>query len=253
MNKKIIVTLMLCVSLLSLKKVNAQEIVKDSSIEMGSIRTVTKYFKTESLVDRLTKEVLDVRETELTKDQYDRLDYMSEPQANCSDGAACWETDYKKVSLSVETPPSVISNGKLILKTTWKNVPSVKSYDIIAATFAYGMSNVSASFSANSSVASNAGNKVQANGAGISVKLNNKISAESTITLTITGKYSQLDYWTNGKICGTYQHAQSTVSSADSLAYSFSKTQGGVGGVLNFNSTTIKDKYDQMRGVCVGP
>ena len=250
MNKKIIMILMLCISLVSLNNVNAQEIIVDDELVIDNIRTVTKYVKIESLIDRFTNEVLEVKETELSKEQYDRLDYMSETQASCTDGAACWETEYKKISLSISSPSSVLLPGTITVKTTWKKTPAVKSYDIIAASFARSMSSVSVSLS--SDVATSAGKKELDSGAGISVKLNSSVPANSTITMTIKGKFSQLDYWLNSKICATYQHAQSSVSSADSLAYAFSRTSGGIGGVLEFNSTTIKDKYDQMQGVCVG-
>lgn len=248
MKKKLFLLVVACISLLAYKNVNAKEFDSIDSSFIPKDVEVTKYIKTEILYDTLTKKILETKETELTEEQYNMLDYISEPLANCSDGAACWETEYKKVSLRVESPVSVLTNGKVILTTTWKKVPSVKSHDIIAITFANSMKGVSASLT--SSVASNAGSKVTSEGVGISAKLSNSISANNTIVLTVSGKYSDLSTWLNGKVCGTYQHAQSTVTAADSLAYSFSRGQGGVGSVLNFNSATIRDKYDQMQGVC---
>lgn len=249
MRNKMFLLIVSCISLLVYKNTNAQEIIIEDSVKMPKTVEITKYIKTETLYDNFTKEIIDRKETELTEEMYNRLEYMSEPLAKCDGGVGCWETDYKKILLRVQGQTGPSDKGKVTLTTTWKKAPTIRSYDITAITFSKSINNISASLS--SSIASNEKVKKDSYGAGISAKLTSgSISADSTIELTVSGSYSDMTVWQNVRICGTYQHAQSTVTLNNSTDYSFSKGSGGVGNVLNFNSTTIKDKYDQMQGVC---
>lgn len=253
MKKKIFLLIVTCVLLLVYKNTNAKEIENIGTESSTKDVEIIKYIKTETLYDNTTKTVLDKKEIELTEEEYNRLDYMSEPLANCTSGVSCWETDYKKLVLRISQGSPSYGYGTITLTNEWKKAPVVKSYDIIAVTYNFstiGYPNISAKYNNNTLSTSN--NKVTYNGAGISVKLPDNMNNNDTIELKIVGTFgtNHPEYWNIAHICGTYQHAQSTVTLSDSLAYSFSEANGGVGGVLNFNSTTIKNKYDQMQGVC---
>lgn len=139
----------------------------------------------------------------------------------------------------------LIKNGNYVtIIATWKTVPKIKSYDVIAVRFDGGVSlNGTAIFKqtyvADGKTVLSYDSYIQtfSNGVGSSFKVGTGTGYEFSLNFPITG---------NGTVYGSYQHASSTASLADSKKYSLSYL--GLGGVIYFQSS-VRDKYDAMSGV----
>lgn len=209
----------------------------------------TKYIKTSTLLDS-TGKVLESNSSEVSESQYNN---HVVPLFLCGTGHQCWETDYKQVDLNVWSYVDDPNAIRLVLVNTWKIMPAVRSYDVIAmrytgatATTAWGDQSY---FGTNTPVTTieysyNGTNmKVLSNGIGISQNLvgytdlnylTNRIVIEGTTD------------WSNFAVWGSYQHAVSNVTLAQSKNYTLSSS--GLGGVINFNSSVV-GYYDGMQGV----
>lgn len=140
----------------------------------------------------------------------------------------------------------IIKNGSHIsLMLSWLKLPATRSYDVFGIRFDQVKLNGGVSFMQtyleNNVLKMSTSNHYQSfsNGFGVSFLLpSQKIdSLESYIEFNITG---------SGKIYGTYQHAQRSVSLSDSMNYTISSS--GYGNVLKFASN-VSEKYDAMSGV----
>ncbi len=138
----------------------------------------------------------------------------------------------------------LIKNGNYItLMATWKGVPTIKSYDVIAVRLD-GVS-LSGSFtfkqtyiSNGSLITSYSSEKQQfSNGFGSSFLLGTGTGLEISLTFLVSG---------TGNVYGSYQHASSTTTLNQSKKYTISYL--GYGGVIKFDDS-IKSKYDGMNGV----
>ncbi len=149
---------------------------------------------------------------------------------------ATHETEYKIITL-------INNNGMVTLELVWKKNPIIRSYDVMGVRFQGVKLDSPISFKQfyreNGVLKSITDNSTQKfdNGFGISFKLSDKSSLESSATFIVSG---------SGKVFGTYQHAASNISLNDSKKYTISSS--GLGGVLKF-ADGIGDKYDRMAGV----
>jgi hypothetical protein len=164
------------------------------------------------------------------------------------------ETTYKRLNVALTDFGN--NNFDVYGSLTWKRVPACRSYDIFAFRTNYmSYSNVygiqtyftSSNFTNISYNSSSAGYNSDTNGAGFSMNLkddSNIVKFEMTLVadLSITNfNYSTAHVYT------TYQHAQTDLTQAQSKSYYFSV--GGLGDVVYFSNTIIRNKYDDMAGV----
>lgn len=147
-----------------------------------------------------------------------------------------FSTTYKSIKI-------INNSGFISVLLTWKNDPLIRSYDVMGVrltglTLQGNVTFTSASVVDGKFVVSSSGTyKNFSNGFGISFKLSNGTSLESSMTFKVSGK---------GTAYATYQHAVKSVSLSDSTSYSISNS--GLGNVLYFPSD-ISSKYDGMAGV----
>ncbi len=167
-----------------------------------------------------------------------------------STNSVYWQ--YETASKKVEINYVHYTNGNygIQLTNTWKTNPKTKSYDIIAArwtnyktTAYYTVSGQQIPTVSEPHVdyteSASANNMVkQPYGAGISQNLyDDYVPMLNTLLIT-----SATDFGTN--VYGTYQHATSNISLANSKSYTISST--GLGGVIAHNYSSY---YDGMTGV----
>jgi hypothetical protein len=142
---------------------------------------------------------------------------------------------------------------------TWKRVPACRSYDIFAfrtnymsystvnGIQTYFVGNAYTDISYNSS---SAGYNYDSNGAGFSMNLKDGTSiTKYEMTLYCELSINNFNYST-AHVYTTYQHAQTDLTQAQSKSYTFSA--GGLGQVVYFSDTIIRNKYDDMAGVHLG-
>lgn len=147
------------------------------------------------------------------------------------------ETTGKILEISKACP----TNCVIVIKTKWKSMPKVRSYDVIGARFIntniIGGSNTVIDKDG-SKISSNDETKSLYNGFGASIKLP---TGGSSLIISQTFRVS-----TGGTVYGSYQHATRTISLANSRNYSISSN--GLGGVFSFNDG-YNSYYDAMGGV----
>ena len=128
----------------------------------------------------------------------------------------------------------------ITLTASWTNPPAVKSYDVIGARFNgvtyYSGLNTKLINSSGTTTINN--NQTFTNGLGCSVPLSGS-SIKVTQTFKVTG---------SGTVYGSYQHANSAISLANSKKYTISSS--GFGSVFKFTGTAT-NVYDQMNGVSI--
>ena len=92
-----------------------------------------------------------------------------------------------------------------------------------------------------------AGYKGMSNGAGISMNLKDDTNITSFL-MTQVADMQISDYnYTTAHVFATYQHAQSSLTRAQSMSYTLQA--GGLGDVLYYSNTSIRNKYDDMAGI----
>ena len=123
---------------------------------------------------------------------------------------------------------------------SWKNVPNVKSYDLIGA-YASG-TKIKNFKKALLSYGSNSTTSVEKNVTSTGVSSTFKLPDTKEL-MTIV---QQFEVNKDGTIYVSYQHAKKSISLANSRKYSFSAS--GYGGVYNF-SFDVSSYYDGMGGV----
>lgn len=123
----------------------------------------------------------------------------------------------------------IASNGatvkKVELTCEWIKTPKVKSYDIIAIRV-----NQNVKFSADENCY---GKQYADNASKHKLELYANVAANNQSMI----------------IFGTYQHAISDVTLSKSQKYNFSSK--GMGGVIDFTTTEVYEKYDQTPGLAV--
>ena len=212
----------------------------------------TIYVETKTFVNT-RGEITETQETLLTKEEYESIN----PNTRTSCGTLCWETTYKK--LTVETGISANGQFSVMTRCSWKKLPQIKAYDVIATRWQNGTTSFSMidtygsqtyTYDNQTKTATlrysmdNANTKIASNGSGISMNLADEATGPYHLLLTVYGKINGLG---NVSFASTYQHAQSNLTLTNSQSYTFAAD--GLGGVLKFNSASIRDKYDKMAGL----
>lgn len=204
----------------------------------------------ETITNRLPNGQVIVTENPLTEEEYENYQPIV-PLTNCNDGIACWETNAKKLHMIVQNTED---NYQMVTLTNfWKSMPTTRSYDVLAfrwttsgpnpnyshfKAFQYGFAVGTTEYGiANQNV------KLGTNAIGVSMNLyNNAITITNTLYV-----YFEIDTNLTLSYYGTYQHATSEVTLAQSQSYNFGA--GGLGNVLNYTSSSIRNKYDGMQGI----
>jgi hypothetical protein len=196
-----------------------------------------------------------VSSKEITEEEYNNA---PDETTSCdimplSDDSGYYETTYKKLSVSLLDTTNYF---KLLATLTWKKVPSCRSYDV----FAFRVINMSYSsvsgvqtyikdsgYTNISYTTDSAGYKAQSNGAGFSMNLKDDSDITGFVmTLTAVLNIKETDA-TYAHAYTSYQHAQATVTRAQSMSYTLDIS--GLGNVVLFSSTTIQNHYDDMNGI----
>lgn len=138
----------------------------------------------------------------------------------------------------------IVKNGNYItLMATWKGVPTIKSYDVIAVRLNNVSLNGGYTFKQtyvvnnNLNVSYDSYKQNFSNGFGSSFKVQNGTSLEISLTFMISG---------SGTVYGSYQHASTATTLSESKKYTISHL--GYGKVIKFDNN-VQNKYDAMTGV----
>lgn len=219
-----------------------EQIKKYLAMDLENAKTSTAYYKGVSLNpdnDSYTW-------TEITEEEYNLADEVTE-------ASTYYETNYKKLNLAAV--PLGNDRYSLTINAIWKSAPAIRSYDVIGTRFwnvallkgsqtgtqvykKTGDSNYSyVDYAPTSSHIS-----IQDQGFGISMNLVN----DDIKYLELILDAETLLYSSYGQIWGSYQHAASNVTFAQSQNYTISAA--GYGGVINF-AQELSLKYDGMKGV----
>ncbi len=227
------------------------EIVKNA--EYFTKTESEKYIRVDSYYD-VYGNIVKQTETEITKSEaLDNNDGKITPYS--------WnithQTNMKKLYMQVISP-AYMSHKVVTLTNTWLSIPVTKSFDVIAVrpeTHSLVVTILPATISGyqkwdgniinynvNNNNTKRSASFTGNGGVGISMNIVDDVKStlENSLTVTFVSEADPFKIW------GTYQHAQSDVTLAQSQNYSFGSS--GLGNVLNFNSS-IKSKYDGMQGV----
>jgi hypothetical protein len=196
-----------------------------------------------------------VSSQEITEEEYNNA---PEETTSCdimplSDDSSFYETSYKRLSVVLADFSSYF---RLTGDLTWKKVPVCRSYDV----FAFRLTNMTYSSVVGSQIyfvgskyttiyydSSSAGYKSLSNGAGFSMNLkddSNITGFEMTLSAVLNVKETDATY---AHAYTSYQHAQNDVTRAQSMNYTLDIS--GLGNVIYYSNTTIKNLYDGMNGI----
>ena len=200
--------------------------------------------------------VEDSIETELTKEEYENGGRtIIQTRAYCDTNIylyGCWETSHKKISMVYQLNAD-LSNPRIILNNQWKEMPSIRSYDVMglryAGTFTYSHWQGYQSYVLNGKTTTDYvignNNFVYANnGSMMAVKL-----PENKSITALSEKFIAYGSYESGTIYGSYQHARQNVTLDKAVNVSFTD---GMGGVFKFNGYVDPTPYyDNTRGVYI--
>lgn len=218
---------------------------KLKTLDFNDVTTTTKYVET-----AYNRSLQLTTEREITKEDFDEFNAVS-PLLD-SDGAT-YETQMKRLVLSIVG--GTTWNYATVV-ATWKAIPSTRSYDLIGF-YGFGFDfgsgtqegNQIYTLDGNYTVIDYAWNgtniKRHSNGFGISM---NVVNSDITYLQFIAecDVRANIDHPT---LYASYQHAQRSLSLADSQNYTLGGA--GLGSVFVF-PYSISQKYDAMSGVHVG-
>ncbi len=210
------------------------------SYDLEHSNKVSKYFKvTETTNGTITTEVSKEEATNAAK------------ESTVTRGSL-HTTSYKNIQI---TSSKISGNSYLIyLINDWLITPRVKSYDVIAmrtddaSTKAGSQSGMQAyttgAVTDTVNYSYNGTNMVlSSNGFGISMNL---VDSASGFTCEIEAIVTATSQWAT--VYGSYQHAMTAVTLAQSKSYTIS--HNGYGKVINF-ATAVQNDYDNMQGVSI--
>lgn len=160
-------------------------------------------------------------------------------------------TDMKKIKMKIASNGATVK--KVELTCEWIKTPKVKSYDIIAIRV---NQNVKISADGNCYGKQYADNDVITYKGDSSNIKSSKTGLGISMNLVDNASKHKLELYANVAannqsmiIFGTYQHAISDVTLSKSQKYNFSSK--GMGGVIDFTTTEVYEKYDQTPGLAV--
>lgn len=210
------------------------------SYDLEHSNKVSKYYKvTETTNGTIT--------TEVSKEEA-----TTAAENNISTRASYHTTSYKNIAIT--TSKTGTNSYFIYVTNNWLITPRVKSYDVIAmrvddATISSGTQRGMQAYTTNGitdvvNYSYQGTNMVlSSNGFGISMNL---VDAASGFTCEIEAIVTATSQW--AKVYGSYQHAMTAVTLAQSKSYTIS--HNGYGKVINF-ATAVQNDYDNMRGVSI--
>jgi len=209
--------------------------------DLENNKKVSKYYKvTETTNGTTTSEVTKEEATNATK------------TISAARGVS-HKTTYKNIQITAMN--GGINTYLMDLTTVWLISPAIKSYDVIAmrtddATVVEGTQRGTQGYVYKNGTigyveySNNGTNMVKAsNGFGISMNL---VDAADTYECYIIATVRATTEW--AEVYGSYQHAATNVTLAQSQAYTIS--HNGYGEVINF-ATAVQNHYDGMQGVSI--
>ena len=231
---------------------NEEQYEKLQSLDYSNIVTETKYIAT-----TYNRSLNIVTEREISEAEYENfleggyIENIGGDGLNLSNGAIYYETSAKKLNM-------VLIGGNIYnyvtLTATWKYIPSTRSFDVIGFR-GYGLDFRDGSQSGMQIYIDSSGNyntinyswngtniKRFSNGFGISMNIVN--SSIQALQLIVDCDVSPT--MSTPEIFGSYQHAVSSVSLANSQNYTLGGS--GLGNVFVY-PYNIAQKYDGMSGV----
>lgn len=219
-----------------------EEAARYLSYDLEHSNKVSKYYKvTETTNGTITTEVS--KEEAIT---------AAETENNISPTATYHTTSYKNIE--IYTSQTGTNTYLIYVTNNWLINPRVKSYDVMAmrvddATISSGTQSGVQFYTTNGitdavNYSYQGTNMVlSSNGFGISMNL---VDAASGFTCEIQAIVTATSQWAT--VYGSYQHAMTAVTLAQSKAYTIS--HNGYGKVINF-ATAVQNDYDNMRGVSI--
>lgn len=210
------------------------------SYDLEHSNKVSKYYKvTETTNGTIT--------TEVSKEEA-----TTAAENNISTRASYHKTSYKNIAIT--TSKTGTNSYFIYVTNNWLITPRVKSYDVIAmrvddATISSGTQRGMQAYTTNGitdvvNYSYQGTNMVlSSNGFGISMNL---VDAASGFTCEIEAIVTATSQWAT--VYGSYQHAMTAVTLAQSKSYTIS--HNGYGKVINF-ATAVQNDYDNMRGVSI--
>lgn len=218
-----------------------------------TLTTETKYIRTDEAYDNMGN-LLQSVETEVSEE--DALNYNGQEQITPYAWNVTYQTTMKKLYMQVVS--SSTSTKIVTLTNTWLSLPKVRSFDVIALRPETNSMTINVSSSTISGYQKWDGNVISYNSSSSNTKISSSFTGHGGIGISmniVDDVSSSLEnsitvYFLCGNstfsISGTYQHATSDVTLAQSQNYSFSSS--GYGNVLSFASS-VASKYDNMQGV----
>ena len=151
-------------------------------------------------------------------------------------------TSIEDANRTLKIVKSCSSNCFVSVTLTWKNSPTVRSYDVMGA-YLSGTSlvnNPTTSITTNGTTTTYRDIKKDTNGFGVSMKLP---TYGTSMVINQSFRVNK-----GGTVYASYQHAMKSISLANSKNYTLSRS--GYGGVFKFSGTALTT-YDRMNGVSI--
>ena len=218
-----------------------------------TITTETKYIRTDEVYDNMGN-LLESVETEVYEE--DALNYDEQELITPYAWNVTYQTTMKRLYMQVVSGSD--STKIVTITNTWLSLPKVRSFDVIALRPETNSMTINVNSNTISGYQNWDGNVINYNGSssntkksssftgnggiGISMNIVDNVSSSLETSMTVIFLCGN----SNFSIAGTYQHATSDVTLAQSQNYSFSSS--GYGNVLSFASS-VASKYDDMQGV----
>ena len=218
-----------------------------------TVTTDEKYYETESNVlgsASFTREV---------SKSYAETKSLNSGISTKGTGSASHQTTYKKITLKVVTATSGIGyQHDVTVDLLWLKRPTYESYDVFGircidcgvsspGSYYRVLKSTNGGSSFGSTLVSGLTGNTVVQGTGVGVAFSTgTITANKTVyrnTVRFLAPFKPVIY-------ATYQHAQGNISAVNAINFSIPRS-GGYGNVLQFNTTTGRNLYDQMGGVQV--
>lgn len=247
----------------SISVMTQEQFNHEMAMNYRTLQKDEKYLKVEIKYDK-NKQVTQVKNTEISKEEYDSVPTEQTRTACASfypDG--CWETTYKKLEIIYQGATST-HNERLALINHWKIMPSVRSHDVIGLWYnqyftrtgyeghnIYTRNNTNYGTTYNSSTNSSyihtEGSSGTWLGGGVGISM--KLSEYTNITYMEEQLFVEGHGGSHLEVRGSYQHATTAVTKANSMNYVFAPL--GLGNVFGFGTDAIWNSYDAMLGVSI--
>lgn len=229
--------------------------------DYNNIKTLKEevvYVKTTTITSPL-KEISSFEQI-ITEDEYNDFQPV---RLSCNYGDTCYETNAKRIYLVTDR----YATNKLCMDVylDWKTIPVTRSFDVLAARWTDSNSGLSfdevigyqdlgaAAATGDILYVYQAGGSEHtnivhtSNGVGISMNVVDNLTEAPKMGMSL---YYTINNATTMNFYTTYQHATSSLTLAQSKSYSFASN--GLGGVLYYSNSTIRNKYDGMGGLYYG-